>query len=489
MIKSDIYSTLKSVLKPESISQDKTDIASFSTQNTLIDSGKNPECVARPKDAAELQSLIKKANKAKVNITLSSSNGSHYKGGIESTGSHAHVSLSSWDKIPWINRRNRVCQIEPGVTYDMLLKALKPHGMTVPMPLAPRSGKSVLASIMDREPSTWPNKQWDISDPVACIEFIFGNGELFRTGAAGGAGSLEEQRAAGGAQKNPLGPSQADFHRVLQGAQGTMGAVTWATVRTELLPRIQKSYLLGDKIEKLIPFVYEVQRPWLGEHSFILDRTAAAMLMSGKSNSFDVIRNSLPEFICMQSIQGFDRYPRMRVKYQTNDINKIAVKHNLKMKQAIGKISAKNLFVKATNVCGEKDWRHSLKGHCLSIFFLTTLDRTPIYIDMMKQVAAKYKLGEKDFGTYIQPVVQNHSCHVEFMIPYNPSFPSEVNDMKRIEKEAVDKFISNQAFFSRPYGYAGKVVFKKNPVNAKVLKSVKDIFDPQGILNKGKWDL
>ena len=66
------------------------------------------------------------------------------------------MDLSSWKQIDWLNRRNRVCMIQPGVTYGELLEALNAEGMTLSMPLAPRNGKSVLASVMDREPTTWP---------------------------------------------------------------------------------------------------------------------------------------------------------------------------------------------------------------------------------------------------------------------------------------------------------------------------------------------
>jgi len=46
-----------------------------------------------------------------------------------------------------------------------------------------------------------PKYHWDIADPLACTEVVFGTGELFRTGAAAGSGSIQEQWAAGGAQK------------------------------------------------------------------------------------------------------------------------------------------------------------------------------------------------------------------------------------------------------------------------------------------------
>jgi len=393
--------------------------------------------------------------------------------------------------VMWINRRNRVCQIQPGVTYGELLKALAPHGMTISMPLSPRDGKSVVAAIMDREPVTWANRQWDISDPVASTEFIFGNGELFRTGAAGGPGTIEQQRSVGGAQKYSGGPSQTEFNRVLQGSQGTMGIVSWITVRCELAPSVQRTCLLGsDNLEPLIGYMYEVQRPWLGEHSFILDRTGAAMLLSGTGHGdFGSIRDGLPGYVCLQNIAGFERLPRERVAYQEGDIGDIAKRHGLSLKESLGPVRASDLLLTATRPCGGKDWRDQRTGACLSVFFLTTLDRVPGLIRIYGDELKKAGLDGQTTGVYVQPIVQNHGCHVELMTCYDPGDAGLVDRIKALEKDAVTALTDGGAFFSRPYGTAGDVVFGKNPLNFDLIRKVKAIFDPNRVLNRGKWGL
>jgi FAD/FMN-containing dehydrogenase len=363
--------------------------------------------------------------------------------------------------------------------------------MTIPMPLAPRSGKSVLAAVMDREPSTWPNRQWDSSDPLASTEFIFGSGERFRTGAAGGPGTLEAQRAAGGAQKSSAGPSQTDFHRVVQGSQGTMGVVTWVALRAELRPRIERPLLLGaDALADLVPFVYEVQRPWLGEHSFILDHTAAALLLSAMgSGSFAELRASLPPYLCLLNVAGFERLPEGRVGYQTRDIEQIARHHGLDPTNALGGVTATKLLEIATSPGPEVDWRYHHSGHCLSIFFLTTLDRAPALVDLFRGLARAQGLGAEGVGCYLQPVVQNHACHVELLAPFNPGRPAEVDRMRALERSAVERLVTAGAFFSRPYGSASEVAFQRNGTAYEVLRKVKEIFDPNRILNDGKWNL
>lgn len=449
-----------------------------------------PSRVVAPTDVDELQQLVRHANEAGESLVVASSGRPRFRDGLLSTEAHALVDLSAWKRIDLIDRRNRVCRVEPGVTYDALLEALRPHGMTLPMPLRPRSTKSVLAAVMDREPNTWPNKQWDGSDPVGSTEFLFGSGEHFRTGAAGGPGSIEEQRKAGGAQKFSSGPSHTDFHRVLQGAQGTMGIVTWATLRTELLPSVEDPHLLrADSLDALIPYVYDVQRAMLGEQSFILNRRAAAMLMAGADGArFTSLSESLPRFLCLQNIAGFERLPEERVAYQREDIGAHATRHDLDLLRALDAVSARDLLSNANNPCAEVDWRLQLQGGCLSIFFLSTLDRTPDLVAGFAASAKDHGVPEAEIGLYVQPIVQNHGCHVELTVRYDPSSQTEHATMQKLEEEAVAGLLDAGAFFSRPYGTADRI-FAKNPANLALIRQVKALFDPNRVLHRGKWGL
>jgi FAD/FMN-containing dehydrogenase len=86
-------------------------------------------------------------------------------------------------------------------------------------------------------------------------------------------------------------------------------------------------------------------------------------------------------------------------------------------------------------------------------------------------------------------VVQNHACHVELLVPFDAKRPGAVERMRQLERDAVRHLAAAGAFFSRPYGSAAETVFQQNPVSYDVLKKVKAIFDPNRILNHGKWGL
>ena len=482
---------LQQLMPDGKISTEQGELEAGSYSNPLQFPARPPLCILKPANSGELQQVIAFANEAELNLTVTSSSGVHRNGGTSNRNANLLIDLTSWQKIDLVDRRNRVCRIQPGVTYGQLLAELKEHNMTLPIPLSPRSGKSVLASVMDREPSTWPNKQWDSSDPVGSTEFIFGNGEVFRSGAGGGPGTLEQQRNSGGAQKFSSGPSQTDFHRVVQGTQGTMGVITWITLRTELKPSIQETLVAGsENLEDLLPYVYDVQRRMLGEHTFIVNRTAAAMLMAGQDqNLFFSLWEEGPEFLLLQNIGGFERLPQERLAYHSKEIHGFAGKHGLQLAEKVGGVSAQDMLEKATYPCGEFDWRDGLHGKSLSVFFLSTLDRMPAFQRILLDLAKELSIPAIDVGIYIQPVVQNHACQIEFILPFDSQSEGETRRMKKTERQIVAGLIEAGAFFSRPYGSAAELVWEQNPANYELLKKIKNIFDPKRVLQQGKWGL
>lgn len=463
----------------------------YGIYNPLIEGHRAPLCTIKPKDVGQLQRVIRAAKDQSFGLVPVSSEGPHLKGGTACGSDHAVVDLSHWKSIPWVNKRNRVCIVEPGVTYGELNRLLEKEGMTLPTPLAPRSGKSVLAAVIDREPHIWPRMQWDMQDPVASTEFIYGTGELFRSGAAGGPGTLEEQRRSKGAQKMPMGPGQSDFQRILIGAQGSMGIITWISLRTELLPSVERPMVIAsDRLDRIVEYVYEVQRPWLGEQTFILNRTAAAMLMTwAEPGNYARVRGSLPEYICLQNVAGFERLPKERLQYQFEELEDMAGNNGLKFTESAGEVDAVELLKTARTPCGISDWRHAVTGHCLSVFFLSLLNKSGEYIALVQEAVDGHGIDRERLGVYLQPVVQNHACHMEFMIPFNPQSSGEIETMKRVEADLTERLMKSRAFFSRPYGPASRRVFDNNPGNTGLVKIIKEMFDPGNVLNPGKFGL
>ena len=64
--------------------------------------------------------------------------------------------------------------------------------------------------------------------------------------------------------------------------------------------------------------------------------------------------------------------------------------------------------------------------------------------------------------------------------------PGRARRAASLVAEAGAALIAAGAYFSRPYGAWAGPVYDRDPVSRDVLRRVKRIFDPNGIMNPGK---
>jgi FAD/FMN-containing dehydrogenase len=205
------------------VSYDQKALDEYSRDMSFVNAVR-PICVVKPKNASEVQKIVNLANKTQTPLVPVSSGPPHFRGDtVPGIGGAVIVDLSKMKKIIFVDRARRVAMVEPGVTFGELIPAAEKEGIRLNMPLLPRKSKTIVGSMLEREPVTMPKYQWDISDPLACIEVIFGSGDEFRTGQAAGPGTVKEQWAVGGIQKAPYGPGIASWHRLIQGGAGDYG--------------------------------------------------------------------------------------------------------------------------------------------------------------------------------------------------------------------------------------------------------------------------
>jgi hypothetical protein len=377
---------------------------------------------------------------------------------------------------------------EPGVTFGELSSAIAEKGLRLNMPFLPRQSKSVVGSLLEREPVLMPKYHWDISDPLACTEVVFGSGERFYTGAAAGSGNIEEQWAAGGAQKEAAGPSAASWYRLIQGSQGTMGIVSWATARCELLPALEEPFFIGSThLEKVLEAVHWLIRLRLVNECLVLNSTNLALIMAiPGSPQYLKIKEGLPPWILFFNIAAYDFLPEERIKGQTEDMLELVKRLGLEPVKTLSGISAHEFLKVVQRPSDEPYWKLRHKGGCQDIFFLTIFDKLPELVRTMCAAAEASAYPAPELGIYLQPIVQGVNCHCEFNVFYNPQELAEAARARDLCVSATKKLLSQGAFFSRPYGECASLIMNRDAATLTALKKVKDMVDPLNIMNPGK---
>jgi len=470
------------------VSQEQTTLDEYSKDMSFVNTIM-PECVVKPRNAGDIDKIVNLARETLTPLVPVSSGPPHFHGAtVPGIGGAVIVDLSGMKKIIRIDRLNRVAMFEPGVTFDELIPAVEKEGLRLNMPLLPRKSKSVTGSLLEREPVIMPKYHWDIADPLACVEVIFGTGDMFRTGAAAGPGTIEEQWAAGGAQKEAAGPSSASWYRVIQGAQGTMGIVTWASVRCEILPRLEEPFSVGSsQLDKIMELIHWLVRLRLVNECFILNNTnLAAILAKRWPDDYRDIKDTLPTWVLFFNIAGYEYLPEERVSGQIQDVIDIAQRVGVEPVPAIGRVSASDLLTAVQGPSGEPYWKLRYKGACHDIFFLTIYDKLPGLIGAMYDMADEAGYPASDMGVYLQPIVQGVNCHCEFNLFYDPKNPRESDQVRELSISSTKSLIGRGAFFSRPYGESARMIINRDAATAAALKKVKAIVDPSNIMNPGK---
>jgi FAD/FMN-containing dehydrogenase len=390
------------------------------------------------------------------------------------------------NRIIKIDPKYKTAIVEPGVTFGQLQSELQKMGLCAYMPLLPRSSKSVIGSVLERDPVTIPGQHWDSTDPMLCIEIVFGTGDMARTGEAAGPDPLEKQWQIGKAQMSPFGPTQMDLQRLVSGAQGTIGIVTWMSLKCRFLPTLIRSlFISSENIEPLIDLSQKLVRPKLGEHLFILNGLNIAILLGCSREEIQRIWKLLPQWIMFIGFEGFGPLPEEKVKYQEADVRDLAKSFGLLPATNIQGINTERLQHLLSQPTEEEYWKLRLKGGFQDIFFLTTLDKAPGFVSEMRNLAQESGHPE-DLGVYIQPVVQGTSCHCEFNLYYDPTDPVALDRTQELLKGAPQNLENRGGFFSRPYAAWAKVAYSRAEDTAVMQRKIKKIFDPNGILNPGK---
>lgn len=479
---------LAKVVNPTHIIDDPEVVAGYAKDCSFVAEG-SPLLLVYPQDKGDVQAIVRLANETGVPLIPVSSGPPRFHGDtVPAREGSLIVDFSKMKRILRIDPHNRYAMVEPGVTYGELIPELKKQGLRLCAPLLPRASKSVVSSRLEREPVLIPKYQYDYLDPLLTLEVVYGTGDDFRTGSASGPGSLEALKAD---KVNPFGPGFVDFFRFVSGAQGTMGLVTWAVTKTEVLPSLQKLYFIPiEDVRKLTSPMNQLLKRRVVDECLALNNVNMATILAEEwPKDFEKLKANLPSWTVIVCVAGYERRPRERINIQGKYLMQICGDLGLKLQTTLSGAEDKEsafLGLLSNPWYREPYWKLRYKGSCHDIFFLTTLSKVPQFIGLMKEIVSKHHYPIEDVGCYIQPMVQGRGCHCEFNLPCNESDIEEFTGVQKLFLDASETLMNNGAFFSRPYGPWSDMVYRQDAEGVAALNSLKRIFDPNNILNPGK---
>lgn len=438
-----------------------------------------PEAILYPVSVEQVEKAMQLANEYEVPVTVRSSQGVESMTGssLPSVEGSVIINLSKMNRIIHIDALNDMAIVEAGVTYDQLNKELKKEGLYMEHPLAVRAEKSIIASLLDRDPVLTAKHLWDVPDPLCAMKMVFGNGRLFGSGSAAGPGTLEEMLEAGCAMNQAQGPVWLDLGRVITGSQGTLAVVCWASVKVKKIGSChQMTYVQSDDIDKLGEYASHVIRRRLGEEAVFLNR-------KGLVNVFDIMPETaakMPEWTYISSARGYNYFPEEYMNNQILDMADKAKEFGLELRTEVDGFDNEDLW-KKMNAASKKNayWKQKDGIEIVDIFSLNTIDVISKFSKLAEKTVEKIGQDPKDLVIYAQPSQMARNCHIEFVI-------SAGEKAEELEDVLGTVLLDNNAFFSRPYGSLEPKVYEKYKAQRHFMPAIKKMLDEKGILNPGK---
>jgi FAD/FMN-containing dehydrogenase len=479
-----VKAKLRQIVGAENFSDDPKVLKAYSRDFSLAPAGV-PNYVVKPKTAQEVQKVIQLANKNLLPVVPTSSS-VHFHGATIPKQGGIVLDLTRMNRILEVDELNRRVRMEVGVTWKKITSELTKRGFRIMMPLAPHPRRSAVTDHLEREVIT--NTVYDYGEPLQSMEVVWPTGEIFRTGSASVTGYPDSPSKGA----NPSGPG-LDFYRFLQGAQGTMGVVTWANLKIEYLPQMDKILLAPVyDLDYTIEFLHRILKLRIGQECLLLDNTnLAAITAQNWPKDFEKLRALLPSWTLVLVISGMARRPEEKLQYEEemlhtvikNEFPEVHLDHSLPGFPGLGR---KLLALLRQPWPREVTyWKNRYLGGCQSIFFITRPGLAPKFIDIMEEIAAQYGYPVDDIGGYIQPIEHNRACQLEFNLFYDPDSEADVALVRSLYHDAIYLLASEGALFTRPYGELANLVYESATGYATALKRVKKVFDPNNIMNPG----
>lgn len=485
-----IVEALAGVVGSQNVSTDIDTLKKYSSDTSLMPA-RMPDVVVRVMNRDEVMGVLKYANENSIPVVPRSSGTGTYGCGIPQQGGII-LDLSGMKRIPRVDTRNRWALFEAGVTFGELNEELARQGMQALNPLLPRADKSVMTSVLEREPVLSTKTECD--EPYRTMECVWGTGALMRTGAM----SVDTMPPEDIPDKTKsdlcsTGGPGVDWWRLLTGCQGTFCVGTVMNVKIFHKPLLQKVVFLPfDKLEDAVAPFYALMHREVGHECFLLNGFDLAAILAETDDEIPALASRLPACAIVLNLWGGQFFPEERLGFEERAAQDIARQFNGCVSEGFAAVQDANQKMQALlngPWPGEVYWKDRCAGACLEVVFHSGLDKVPAHWNLLKEVAGRFGIDTRTLGLYIQPRQRARVCHVECHIPCDPSDPVALANTKAFHRVAFETLLNNGALFYRPYYDWADAIYARSGYTFETIRKLKKIIDPNGTLNPGKLGL
>ena len=450
--------SLTAVVGEDNFTDSVIDLVSFSYDSSGL--SHRPEAAVWVQTTGQVVAILKLANTYKIPITPRGAGTSLTGSAVPRQGGIV-LDMSRMNKILAISIEDRQVMVQPGVVFDDLNHALADTGFFFPP--NPASGKvaTIGGNVGTNAGGVKGAKYGTTRDYVLDLEVVLADGSILHTGA-----------------KTMKCVSGYDLTRLFVGSEGTLGVVTEISLKIDPLPKASVTCTATfDSLPQAGKAVSAIMRS--GIIPSVLELMDSPSLQA-VNKATDL---NLPEVAAMLLVET-DGFTQHEVDWQMGVII-----------EALENNGAVKIAKASTIEEAEKLWaaRKAIYGVLTRLNYNVLAEDLVVPIskvaDMLEAVMA---ISERS-GIMIATVAHAGDGNIHPVIVYDGTDPEEVKKVKKVEADLYRLAIKLGGTLTGEHGVgmskAQYMTMEHDPVFIRVMNGLKNLFDPNAILNPGKLGL
>jgi len=458
-IDNSILTEFKSAIDERRLITAKEDLVQFSHDETE-DLCFYPEVVALVETPEEISQLIKICNKYRIPVTPRGA-GTGLSGGALATYGGLMIAMQRMNRIIEIDERNLQATVESGVVTENLIRTAAERGLLYPIDLASKDSSFIGGNIAHGSGGPRVVKYGTIREYILNLQVVLPTGEIIWTGA------------------NTLKyASGYNLTQLFIGSEGTLGIVCKAVVK--LIPKPKMNILMLASFpsnEEACEAVGAVFRNSITPSALeFMERKCIAWVIEHNQISFD-LRDEAQAFLLIE-VDGntpdelMTQYEKITEVLKSYSCLAVLLAESDGQKESLWHLRRTiAISVKSNSVYKEED---------------TVVPRAalPVLIKGIKEIGQKYGFESVCYGH-----AGDGNLHVN-IIKGEMSDEDWKNKLKEGITEIFELTVALGGTLSGEHGIglvqSAYMPLKYSELTLELMRGIKKVFDPNGILNTGK---
>jgi glycolate oxidase len=451
----ETYKALQKIVGPEQVTDRETDRRCYAYDATQIQA--LPDGVVFPGSTQEIAEILKLANRFRFPV-IPRGAGSGFSGGSVPIQGGLVLVLLRMNRIKKIDTNNLLAVVEPGVITRDLQQAVEAYGLFYPPDPSSLNFSTLGGNVAECAGGGRAVKYGVTRDYVLGLEVVLPGGEILRTGV-----------------QTSKGVVGYDLTRLMVGSEGTLGIITEMTLKLIPLPESRQT---------ILAFFHRLAQA---------TETVVEIFRQG-------ILPSILEFMDQSSIVCVEDYLKIGLPTQAHalllievDGDKEAVaRQGLTIQRICQEMGAEGVKLATSPQEAEELWKarraispavFRLRPHKINEDIVVPRDKIPEAIEGFQEIGRRLNLVIISFGH-----AGDGNIHVNVM--YDRNNPDENEKAPQAVLEIFKKVLDLGGTLSGEHGVgltkAPYLNLELAPATISLMKKIKDLFDPNHILNPGK---